>query len=72
VLARPAYGDRFCSSSLLLYKGLIHELGMQFVNGMFSTGYRATIGADFVSKTVPHPYKPDEEIALQIWVGIDI
>lgn len=48
------------------------ELEIQFVNGMFSTGYRATIGADFVSKTVPHPYKPDEEIALQIWVSARI
>jgi hypothetical protein len=39
------------------------------VNGTFSTNYRATIGADFQSKTVPHPHKPDEEIAVQIWVG---
>ncbi|KAG6331203.1 hypothetical protein ID866_7886 [Astraeus odoratus] len=39
----------------------------QYLSGRFSTGYRATIGADFISKTVPHPSKPGELVALQIW-----
>ncbi|KAH0826402.1 P-loop containing nucleoside triphosphate hydrolase protein [Lanmaoa asiatica] len=39
----------------------------QYVSGRFSTGYRATIGADFIAKTLPHPTKPDEVVTLQIW-----
>ncbi|KAL0957120.1 hypothetical protein HGRIS_003213 [Hohenbuehelia grisea] len=39
----------------------------QYISGRFSSGYRATIGADFISKTLPHPSHPDESIALQIW-----
>ncbi|KAI0259311.1 P-loop containing nucleoside triphosphate hydrolase protein [Gloeopeniophorella convolvens] len=39
----------------------------QYVSGHFSTGYRATIGADFISKTLPHPSNPDESVTLQIW-----
>lgn len=42
----------------------------QYVSGRFSTGYRATIGADFIAKTLPHPTKPDEVVTLQIWVNI--
>ncbi|KAF9220313.1 ras-domain-containing protein [Gyrodon lividus] len=43
------------------------SLRAQYISGRFSTGYRATIGADFISKTFPHPRKPDEVVTLQIW-----
>ncbi|KAG9219756.1 hypothetical protein CCMSSC00406_0008133 [Pleurotus cornucopiae] len=39
----------------------------QYISGQFSTGYRATIGADFISKTLPHPRIAGESIMLQIW-----
>ncbi|KIJ63947.1 hypothetical protein HYDPIDRAFT_175720 [Hydnomerulius pinastri MD-312] len=39
----------------------------QYISGRFSTGYRATIGADFITKTLPHPSKSDEVVTLQIW-----
>ncbi|KZT24294.1 ras-domain-containing protein [Neolentinus lepideus HHB14362 ss-1] len=39
----------------------------QYISGRFSNGYRATIGADFISKTVPHHNHPDENVTLQIW-----
>ncbi|EPQ61366.1 ras-domain-containing protein [Gloeophyllum trabeum ATCC 11539] len=39
----------------------------QYISGRFSTGYRATIGADFISKTLPHYAHPDENVTLQIW-----
>ncbi|KAJ7865165.1 P-loop containing nucleoside triphosphate hydrolase protein, partial [Mycena olivaceomarginata] len=39
------------------------------VSSRFSTSYRATIGADFITKTLPAPpFAPDDEpITLQIW-----
>ena len=37
------------------------------MSGRFSTGYRATIGANFITKTVPHSRNPDESVTLQIW-----
>lgn len=40
----------------------------QYISGRFSTGYRATIGADFITKTLPHPTNPKETVTLQIWV----
>ncbi|KAF8871786.1 P-loop containing nucleoside triphosphate hydrolase protein [Infundibulicybe gibba] len=39
----------------------------QYISGRFSDGYRATIGADFITKKVPHPNRHDELITLQIW-----
>ncbi|KAL4257174.1 P-loop containing nucleoside triphosphate hydrolase [Pleurotus pulmonarius] len=39
----------------------------QYISGQFSTSYRATIGADFISKTLPHPRIPGESVTLQIW-----
>ncbi|KAG2137860.1 ras-domain-containing protein [Suillus bovinus] len=39
----------------------------QYISGRFSTGYRATIGADFITKSLPDPNKPTEAISLQIW-----
>ncbi|KAG2102512.1 P-loop containing nucleoside triphosphate hydrolase protein [Suillus discolor] len=39
----------------------------QYISGRFSTGYRATIGADFITKSLPDPKKPTEAISLQIW-----
>ncbi|KAI0042007.1 ras-domain-containing protein [Auriscalpium vulgare] len=39
----------------------------QYVSGRFSTGYRATIGADFITKTLPHHSNPEESVTLQIW-----
>ncbi|KAL4245161.1 P-loop containing nucleoside triphosphate hydrolase [Abortiporus biennis] len=43
------------------------SLRHQYISGRFTTGYRATIGADFITKTLPHPSNPDENIVLQIW-----
>jgi Ras-related protein Rab-7A len=40
----------------------------QYVSGYFSTGYRSTIGTDFVTKTLPHHSNPEESVTLQIWV----
>lgn len=40
----------------------------QYISGRFTTGYRATIGADFITKSVPHHSFPDESVTLQIWV----
>ncbi|KXN92681.1 Ras-related protein Rab7 [Leucoagaricus sp. SymC.cos] len=39
----------------------------QYISGRFSSGYRATIGADFIAKTLPHPTKADQMVTLQIW-----
>lgn len=39
----------------------------QYLSGRFSTGYRATIGADFIAKTLPHPTRHGEHVSLQIW-----
>ncbi|TBU22206.1 P-loop containing nucleoside triphosphate hydrolase protein [Dichomitus squalens] len=39
----------------------------QYISGRFTTGYRATIGADFITKTLPHHNCPDEQVTLQIW-----
>ncbi|KAG1817298.1 P-loop containing nucleoside triphosphate hydrolase protein [Suillus subaureus] len=39
----------------------------QYISGRFSTGYRATIGADFITKSLPDPKTPTEVISLQIW-----
>ncbi|KAL5534815.1 hypothetical protein ACEPAG_1279 [Sanghuangporus baumii] len=43
------------------------SLRNQYINGKFSTGYRATIGTDFITKTLPHYQNPDESVTLQIW-----
>lgn len=42
---------------------------VQYISGRFSNGYRATIGADFITKSLPHPSNPDESVTLQIWVN---
>lgn len=42
---------------------------LQYISGRFTTGYRATIGADFITKSVPHHSSPDESVTLQIWVS---
>ncbi|KAI9062278.1 ras-domain-containing protein [Trametes sanguinea] len=39
----------------------------QYISGQFTTGYRATIGADFITKTLPHHSSPGESVTLQIW-----
>ncbi|KAF8237653.1 ras-domain-containing protein [Tricholoma matsutake] len=39
----------------------------QYISGRFSNGYRATIGADFITKTLPRPDNPSELVILQIW-----
>ncbi|KAG1720134.1 P-loop containing nucleoside triphosphate hydrolase protein [Suillus lakei] len=39
----------------------------QYISGRFSTGYRATIGADFITKSLPDPKNETEVISLQIW-----
>ncbi|KAG6898508.1 hypothetical protein C0993_006375 [Termitomyces sp. T159_Od127] len=43
------------------------SLRSQFISGQFSTGYRTTIGADFIVKTIPHPSNSADKILLQIW-----
>lgn len=42
---------------------------LQYISGRFSNGYRATIGADFITKTLPRPDNPSELVILQIWVN---
>ncbi|KAG8703785.1 hypothetical protein FRC09_003947 [Ceratobasidium sp. 395] len=39
----------------------------QYVTGRFSSAYRATIGADFITKKLPHHANPEESVLLQIW-----
>ncbi|GLB42008.1 putative ras of Complex, Roc, domain of DAPkinase [Lyophyllum shimeji] len=39
----------------------------QYISGRFTNGYRTTIGADFITKTLPHPSNPADIVALQIW-----
>ncbi|KAF9480628.1 ras-domain-containing protein [Pholiota conissans] len=39
----------------------------KYIEGHFSTGYRATIGADFITKVLPHPTDPEQSVTLQIW-----
>ncbi|CUA77209.1 Ras-related protein RABG2 [Rhizoctonia solani] len=39
----------------------------QYITGRFSTAYRATIGADFVAKRLPHYSRPEQGVILQIW-----
>ncbi|KAL1749699.1 small GTPase superfamily, partial [Schizophyllum commune] len=39
----------------------------KYISGRFSTGYRATIGADFITKTLPCTSPPDDSVVLQIW-----
>ncbi|KZP07467.1 ras-domain-containing protein, partial [Athelia psychrophila] len=41
----------------------------QYIAGRFSTGYRATIGADFITKSLPNPLDPENRtgVVLQIW-----
>ncbi|KAI0249464.1 small GTPase superfamily, partial [Lactifluus subvellereus] len=43
------------------------SLRSQYVSSRFSTGYRATIGADFIAKTLPHHSNAEESVTLQIW-----
>ncbi|KDQ17469.1 hypothetical protein BOTBODRAFT_53076 [Botryobasidium botryosum FD-172 SS1] len=43
------------------------SLRNQYISGRFSTGYRATIGTDFITKTLPHHSDPNESVTLQIW-----
>ncbi|KAG7440602.1 ras-domain-containing protein [Guyanagaster necrorhizus] len=43
------------------------SLRTQYISGRFSNSYRATIGTDFITKTVPHPTKNGEYVTLQIW-----
>ncbi|KAF8575913.1 ras-domain-containing protein [Ramaria rubella] len=43
------------------------SLRSSYVSGRFSTGYRATIGTDFITKALPHYSNPEEVVVLQIW-----
>ncbi|KAF9651062.1 ras-domain-containing protein [Thelephora ganbajun] len=43
------------------------SLRSQYISGRFTTGYRTTIGADFITKTLPHHSNPQETVTLQIW-----
>lgn len=44
------------------------SLRSNYVSGRFSTGYRATIGTDFITKVLSHHNNPDDVVTLQIWV----
>lgn len=48
----------------------LQQFVFQYISGRFSNGYRATIGADFITKTLPHPIHEDQSVMLQIWVSI--
>jgi GTPase SAR1 family protein len=48
------------------------KIHAQYTSGRFSTNYRATIGADFITKAVAHHSNPEESIQLQIWVSRSI
>ncbi|ELU38103.1 Ras domain-containing protein [Rhizoctonia solani AG-1 IA] len=39
----------------------------EYITGRFSTAYRATIGADFIAKRLPHYSKPEQGVVIQIW-----
>ncbi|KAM6491305.1 ras domain containing protein [Amanita muscaria] len=39
----------------------------KYITGRFFSGYRTTIGADFITKTLPHPSRPEDSVSLQIW-----
>ncbi|KAJ6608517.1 P-loop containing nucleoside triphosphate hydrolase protein, partial [Mycena sp. CBHHK59/15] len=42
----------------------------KYISARFSTSYRATIGADFITKTLPPPFPTApgaEPVVLQIW-----
>ncbi|KAJ7247092.1 P-loop containing nucleoside triphosphate hydrolase protein, partial [Mycena rebaudengoi] len=39
----------------------------QYISARFSTSYRATIGADFITKTLPSQEPGGEPVVLQIW-----
>ncbi|KAF9033970.1 P-loop containing nucleoside triphosphate hydrolase protein [Hymenopellis radicata] len=43
------------------------SLRSQYITSRFSTGYRATIGADFISKTITVPGAEQDQVVLQIW-----
>jgi hypothetical protein len=48
------------------------EFHTQYTSGRFSANYRATIGADFITKAVAHHSNPEESVQLQIWVSRSI
>ncbi|GLB41997.1 putative ras of Complex, Roc, domain of DAPkinase [Lyophyllum shimeji] len=39
----------------------------QYISGRFTNASRTTIGADFITKMLPHPSNPADTVALQIW-----
>jgi len=39
----------------------------QYISGRFTNAYKATIGTDFISKTLPHHNEPGGSVTLQIW-----
>ena len=46
----------------------VESVDANHFSGHFSTGFRSTIGTDFITKTLPHHPKPDESVTPQIWV----
>ena len=51
---------------------LLISANSQYISGRFSSCYRATIGADFITKTLPNPIDPEQGtgVVLQIWVSL--
>jgi hypothetical protein len=66
-LGRQASAVR-CAVLVLSPKLALRNHKLQYVSGHFSTGYRSTIGTDFITKTLPHHSNPEESVTLQIWV----
>ena len=63
--ARPVFAIR---CAVIVFGCALRLTTPQYISGRFTTGYRATIGADFITKSVPHHSLPDESVTLQIWV----
>ena len=39
----------------------------RYHSGKYTGQYKATIGADFLSKEITHPEDPSRQVSLQIW-----
>jgi len=62
-------GPRYECSCVAAYKEINNGFYSQYTSGRFNTNYRATIGADFITKAVPHHSNPEDSVQLQIWVS---
>ena len=65
---RSQVRPQMSSKHLVCILNFLLRSQLQYISGRFTKGYRATIGADFITKTLPHYNNPQEAITLQIWV----